>query len=72
MAGLLDRRFDLALISLPFANDNIDVIPLYEEESLILKPAPQRVSAGDMGIFKPRNSPTRRFCCIPSAATCGR
>jgi DNA-binding transcriptional LysR family regulator len=30
VAGLLQRRFDLALISLPFQNEEIDVIPVFE------------------------------------------
>ena len=38
VAGLVDRRFDLGLISLPFSQKNLHVIPLYEEELLIVKP----------------------------------
>ena len=49
VAGLLDRRFDLALISLPFSNDNIEVIPLFEEELLLIKPTAQRVSGSHVG-----------------------
>jgi len=44
VAGLLERRFDLALISLPYPNDNLDTIPLFEEELLVLKPSTARVS----------------------------
>jgi DNA-binding transcriptional LysR family regulator len=65
VAGLLDRRFDLALISLPFANDDIDVIPLYEEELLILKPAPHRVSGSHVGCIQPAELANASFLLYP-------
>ncbi|HEX4231059.1 MAG TPA: LysR family transcriptional regulator [Bryobacteraceae bacterium] len=39
VAGLLDRQFDLAVISLPFEAPNLEVLPLFEEELLILRPS---------------------------------
>lgn len=39
VAGLLARRFDLALITLPFPTDNLSVTPLFEEELLIVQHA---------------------------------
>ncbi len=45
VAGLTDRRFDLGLISLPFEASNLHLIPLYEEELLIIKPT-HRSQAG--------------------------
>jgi DNA-binding transcriptional LysR family regulator len=53
VAGLLQRRFDLALISLPFQNDDLDVIPLFEEELLVLKPSPRRVTGWRVGTIQP-------------------
>lgn len=53
VAGLLQRRFDLALISLPFQNDDIDVVPLFEEELLILKPSSRRVNGWRVGSMRP-------------------
>ncbi len=53
VAGLLQRRFDLALISLPFQNDDIDVIPLFEEELFVLKPSPRRVTGWRVGTMLP-------------------
>ncbi|SPE29891.1 putative LysR family transcriptional regulator [Candidatus Sulfopaludibacter sp. SbA3] len=53
VAGLLQRRFDLALISLPFQNDDIDVIPLFEEELLVLKPSVRRVTGWRVGTIEP-------------------
>jgi DNA-binding transcriptional LysR family regulator len=44
VAGLLERRFDLALISLPYSHENLDIVPLFEEELLVCKPSPTRVS----------------------------
>jgi DNA-binding transcriptional LysR family regulator len=39
VAGLLDRRFDLALISLPVPEENLRLIPLFDEELLIVRPS---------------------------------
>ncbi len=39
VAGLLDRRFDLAIISLPYDETNLSIFPLFEEELLILRPS---------------------------------
>jgi DNA-binding transcriptional LysR family regulator len=65
VAGLLDRRFDLAIISLPFSNDNIDVIPLFEEELLVLKPAPHRVSGSHVGTILPAELANASFLLYP-------
>jgi DNA-binding transcriptional LysR family regulator len=37
--GVLSRRFDLGLISLPVADEKLNILPLYEEELLGLRPA---------------------------------
>lgn len=65
VAGLLDRRFDLALISLPFANDNLDLIPLYEEELLFLKPSPNRVSGAHIGCIQGSELSNASFLLYP-------
>jgi len=39
VAGLLDRHFDLALISLPWAQPDLTLVPLFEEELLVLRPS---------------------------------
>ena len=39
VAGLHDRRFDLGLISLPVPEENLKIIPLFDEELLIAAPA---------------------------------
>ncbi len=40
--GVLSRRFDLGLISLPVADDRLNILPLYEEELLGLRPCHAR------------------------------
>lgn len=39
VAGLLDRRYDLALISLPWTQADLTLVPLFEEELLVLRPS---------------------------------
>lgn len=45
IAGLHDRRFDLALISLPVPEDNLDIIPLFDEELLIVRPSAKKAAS---------------------------
>jgi DNA-binding transcriptional LysR family regulator len=65
VAGILDRRFDLALISLPFDESNLDVVPLFEEELLVLKPAPHRVSGWHIGVIQPSELAAASFILYP-------
>jgi DNA-binding transcriptional LysR family regulator len=44
--GLMARRFDLGLISLPWAQPDLTIQPLYQEELLVIRPA-SGVSRGD-------------------------
>ncbi len=53
IAGLLARRFDLALISLPCDNEDLTIWPLFEEELLILKPTSTRVPRWHVGSIQP-------------------
>jgi DNA-binding transcriptional LysR family regulator len=45
VSGLLDRRFDLGLISLPVDNPNLTILPLFEEEFLVIRPSHDRAAA---------------------------
>ena len=45
IAGLRDRRFDLALISLPVPEDNLQIIPLFDEELLIVRPSAKKAAS---------------------------
>ena len=44
IAGLHDRRFDLALISLPVPEDHLEIIPLFDEELLIVRPSSKKTA----------------------------
>jgi len=50
VAGLVDRRFDLGLISLPWPEQDLKIIPLFEEELLVLRPAPKAVRTRHGGV----------------------
>lgn len=50
VAGLLSRQFDLGLISLPVHNDQLKILPLFEEELLVLRPSHSRVPGSRIGV----------------------
>jgi DNA-binding transcriptional LysR family regulator len=52
VAGLLDRRFDLALISLPVSEAKVRLIPLFDEELLIVRPSANKVGNGHIGSLR--------------------
>jgi DNA-binding transcriptional LysR family regulator len=52
ISGLLDRRFDLALISLPVSEDNLKLTPLFDEELLIVRPSAKKVGSGHVGSLR--------------------
>ena len=45
VAGLRDRRFDLGLISLPVSDGDLKIIPLFDEELLIVRPSAKHANA---------------------------
>lgn len=49
VAGVLDRRFDLGLISLPVSQEKLKIMPLFEEELLLLRPSAAKVRGGHVG-----------------------
>lgn len=65
VTGLRDRQFDLALISLPFPTDGLEIMPLFEEELLILKPAPRSVRAWHVGSIEPAELANQPFLLYP-------
>ena len=52
VAGLLDRRFDLGLISLPVSEPSITTIPLFDEDLLVVRPAQTKVRGGPIGSIR--------------------
>ncbi len=65
IAGLLDRRFDLALISLPVAENNLDFIPLFDEELLIVRPSTKKVGSGHVSSLRPSELNNAPFLLYP-------
>jgi len=65
VAGLLDRRFDLALITLPFPADKLIVTPLFEEELLIVRHAEEPSSEWKVGHIKPQQLNDAPFLLYP-------
>jgi LysR family nitrogen assimilation transcriptional regulator len=52
VAGLLDRRFDLALISLPVSEDHLRLFPLFDEELLIVRPSAKKAGGTHVGSLR--------------------
>lgn len=66
VAGLLDRRFDLALISLPFPTEKLTILPLFDEELLILRPSPKSVRGWHVGSLQPSEIASASFLLYPA------
>ncbi len=65
VAGLIDRRFDLALISLPYEHEQLTILPLFEEELLMLKPSQTSVRGWHVGSIQPRDFASAPFILYP-------
>ncbi|MDP9170718.1 MAG: LysR family transcriptional regulator [Acidobacteriota bacterium] len=65
VAGLLARRFDLALITLPFPTDDLSVTPLFEEELLIVQHAEGPSQGWHVGNIKPAALSDAAFLLYP-------
>lgn len=52
VSGVLDRRFDLGLISLPYPHPDISVIPLFDEELLLLRPTAVSTRGSRVGTIR--------------------
>jgi DNA-binding transcriptional LysR family regulator len=52
VTGLLDRRFDLVLISLPVPEQNLKLIPLFDEELLVVRPSAKSVNTSRVGTLR--------------------
>jgi DNA-binding transcriptional LysR family regulator len=53
ITGLHSRRFDLGLVSLPVPEENLKIMPLFDEELLILRPSARKVHGGQIGSIRP-------------------
>jgi DNA-binding transcriptional LysR family regulator len=72
VAGVLERRFDLALISLPFEDERLTLIPLYEEEMLILRPSPAAVRGWHVSSIEPDEMGAASFVLYPKRSNMRR
>lgn len=66
VAGLMDRRFDLALITLPFDTENLVVTPLFEEELLIVQRSDRKMTGWHVGTVQPEQLNDAPFLLYPS------
>jgi DNA-binding transcriptional LysR family regulator len=53
--GLRNRRFDLALVTLPVAAEGFIITPLFEEELLVLRHSNERIHGGRIRTLKPED-----------------
>ncbi|PYT92398.1 MAG: hypothetical protein DMG36_15165 [Acidobacteria bacterium] len=72
VAGLLDRRFDLALISLPVPEDNLQIIPLFDEELLIVRPSMKKTASSHIGSLRPAELENVPFLLYPKRSNVRR
>jgi DNA-binding transcriptional LysR family regulator len=66
VTGLLDRRFDLGLISLPVSEEKLKIMPLFDEELLLLRPSPTKVRGGHAGLVQARELAGVPFLLYPT------
>jgi DNA-binding transcriptional LysR family regulator len=65
VAGLLARRFDLGLLSMPVPEDKLTILPLFEEELLGLRPAPERGGGAKIVRLRPEELMKAQFLLYP-------
>jgi len=67
VAGLLSRRFDLGLLSLPVVEERITLLPLFEEELLGLRPTHSRAPSpgGRIARLRPEELADAPFLLYP-------
>jgi len=68
VAGLLERRFDLGLISLPYPEDGLQIIPLFDEELLILRPSRTPVRGNAVGTIDAAELESAPFLLYPHSS----
>jgi DNA-binding transcriptional LysR family regulator len=65
VAGLHDRRFDLGLISLPVQEANLKIMPLFDEELLVVRPSATKVHRGQVGFIRASELARAQFLLYP-------
>ena len=72
VAGLLDRRFDLALITLPVPEDNLELIPLFDEELLVVRPSVKKTASSHIGTLRAAELENAPFLLYPKRSNVRR
>jgi DNA-binding transcriptional LysR family regulator len=65
VAGLVGRQYDLGLISLPVRHDDLRIIPLFNEELLVVRPSATRVRGNHVGVVRPEELDGAPFLLYP-------
>lgn len=69
VAGVLDGRYDLGLISLPWPQQReLAIVPLFEEELLVLRPARRPASGGPVLPVQPAELAAAPFLLYPKTS----
>ena len=66
--GLLERKFDLGLVSLPVAHPDLTFVPLYREELLIIRPAQEIAKDGSVATIQPEEMSSAPFLLYPNGS----
>ena len=65
VAGVLEGRYDLGLISLPWQQPELAILPLFEEELLVLRPSHRPVSGSTVLPVQPAELAAAPFLLYP-------
>jgi LysR family transcriptional activator of glutamate synthase operon len=68
VTGLLERRFDLGLISLPFPQEGLEIVPLFQEELLVLRPSKTAVRTRGAGSVRVEDLKDLPFILYPQTS----
>lgn len=68
VAGLIDRQFDLGLVSLPVVNENLRFVQLFDEELLLVLPSPTPVRGRHVGTVEVDKLDGASFLLYPRAS----
>jgi|SRR5579863_951105 len=68
VAGLLDGRYDLGLISLPWPQQDLTIVPLFDEELLVVRPAKQPAGGSSILAIQPSELARVSFLLYPKTS----
>jgi DNA-binding transcriptional LysR family regulator len=63
--GLMERKFDLGLISLPWSQPELTILPLYQEELLVIRPSPDVTRDGAVAAIRAKEMEAAPFLLYP-------